>query len=68
MQLKLFDDEQVKVTYWHYPFNTKGNYDYSRMIMLTEIISETRLPEFLRMLTVMGSLNIKYEKGFFTNS
>lgn len=65
MQLKLFEDEQVKVTYWHYPFNDMGNYDYSVMVKFTQIITENRLPEFLKMLSVMGSYNIKYEKNFF---
>ena len=65
MQLKLFEDEQVKVTYWHYPFNNDGNYDYSVMVKFTQIISIDELPQFLKMLSCMGSYNIKYEKNIF---
>jgi hypothetical protein len=58
-QLLLFPEEQKLVSYWHFPFDDKGNYIKNRMDNFTEYVQETRLPEFINMLQVIGAVGIK---------
>ena len=59
-QLKLFDDIVYRITYWHYPFNDKGEYIHTRLDLYEEILPEHKLKDMLRCLYITNCVNIKY--------
>lgn len=60
-QLLLFQDVQIKITYWTHPFNKKGDYIKSVMQLYEEIVPEHRLKDMLWQLEICECVNVKWQ-------
>jgi hypothetical protein len=60
-QLLLFQDVQIKITYWAHPFNKQGYHIENLMQKFEETIPEHRLKDMLWQLEICECVNVKWQ-------